>query len=189
MKKRTGNHYQLRLMHIDDAEDLYHIATEASNWTYMVRYLSSVEDMKSIIEEACLEFEQGTSFPYTVIEKKTGRIKGSTRLYNYSDSRRTVELGSTYFSSSLHGTGINAETKYLLLQQAFEEIHAIRVQILTDEKNIPAQRALERLGAVKEGTLRNERQLHDGRIRNAVMYSIIAEEWPKIKVQLKWRMG
>ncbi|WP_252315092.1 GNAT family N-acetyltransferase [Sinobaca sp. H24] len=189
MEKRTGRHYQLRLMTPDDAEDLYQIATEASNWTYMVRYLSSVKDMESIIETACSEYEQGTSFPYTVIERKTGRIRGSTRLYNYSESRRTLELGSTYFTSSLQGTGINAETKYLLLQQAFEEIHAIRVQVLTDEKNVPAQRALERLGAVKEGVLRNERQLYDGRIRNAVMYSIIAEEWPKIKMQLKWRMG
>ncbi|EOQ15991.1 hypothetical protein KQ3_04905 [Bacillus cereus B5-2] len=95
----------------------------------------------------------------------------------------------TWYHPSVHRTSINTECKYMLLQYAFEELHMLRVQIKTDLRNEKAQRAIERLGAVKEGVLRNERQLPNGYIRDAVVYSIIASEWPVIKEQLLQKLA
>ncbi|WP_191664253.1 GNAT family N-acetyltransferase, partial [Bacillus pseudomycoides] len=89
---------------------------------------------------------------------------------------------------SVQRTSINTECKYMLLQYAFEELQMLRVQIKTDLRNEKAQRAIERLGAVKEGILRNERRLPSGYIRDAVVYSIIASEWPIVKDRLLHKM-
>ena len=90
-------------------------------------------------------------------------------------------MGYTFYSPLAQRTSINTESKYLLLKYAFEVLGVRRVQIKTDLRNEKAQHAIERLGAVKEGILRNERTLYDGYTRNAVLYSIIDEEWNSVK--------
>lgn len=181
-----GQRVKLRLMKEKDAEALYCIVQESPQlWTYMVRKLESFEDMKKIVAEAIEDYKKGKALPFIVIDQKTNKIVGSTRLYDISFNHRTLELGSTFYSPSVQRTGINTECKYLLLQHAFEKLEMIRVQIKTDEQNKRAQKAIERLGAKKEGVLRNERTLPNGRIRDAVIYSIIKEEWPLIKGKLE----
>jgi RimJ/RimL family protein N-acetyltransferase len=147
-------------------------------------YLNSYQDMEQYVQVAIKGFEGKTDLPFVVIDQKTNEIVGSTRLYSISKENKTVELGQTWYHSSVHRTSINTEYKYMLLQYAFEELHMLRVQIKTDLRNEKAQRAIERLGAVKEGVLRNERQLPNGYVRDAVVYSIIASEWTVIKEQL-----
>lgn len=112
-------------------------------------------------------------------------VVGSTRLYDISLDRQTVELGATFYDKSVQKTSINTECKFLLLKHAFEHLNMVRVQIKTDIQNIGAQRAIERIGGVKEGILRNERMLHNGRIRDAVLYSITNNEWNVVKVKLE----
>lgn len=93
-----------------------------------------------------------------------------------------------YYSESVRSTGVNTECKYLLLTYAFETLGVVRVQFKTDEQNKAARKAIQKLGAFEEGILRNERELPDGRVRNAAVYSIIKEEWPEVKAKLTERI-
>ncbi|PFO75625.1 GNAT family N-acetyltransferase [Bacillus cereus] len=175
----------LRLMHLNDIESLFNIVEGNKEiWTYLIAKMDSYQDMEQYVQVAIKGFEGDTDLPFVVVDQKTNEIVGSTRLYSISNDNKTVELGQTWYHPSVHRTSINTECKYMLLQYAFEELHMLRVQIKTDLRNEKAQRAIERLGAVKEGVLRNERQLPNGYVRDAVVYSIIASEWPVIKEQL-----
>jgi len=175
----------LRLMHLNDIESLFNIVEGNKEiWTYLIAKMDSYQDMEQYVQVAIKGFEGDTDLPFVVVDQKTNEIVGSTRLYSISNDNKTVELGQTWYHPSVHRTSINTECKYMLLQYAFEELHMLRVQIKTDLRNEKAQRAIERLGAVKEGVLRNERQLPNGYVRDTVVYSIIASEWPVIKEQL-----
>lgn len=180
----------LRLMHVNDVENLFTIVEENKEiWTYLIAKMDSYQDMEQYVEVAIKGFEGETDLPFVVVDQKTNEIVGSTRLYSISNDNKTVEIGQTWYHPSVHRTSINTECKYMLLQYAFEELHMLRVQIKTDLRNEKAQRAIERLGAVKEGVLRNERQLPNGYVRDAVVYSIIASEWPVIKEQLLQKLA
>ena len=98
---------------------------------------------------------------------------------------RGLEIGSTWLAPEFRRTRINTECKYLLLRHAFETLGAIRVQFKTDSRNETSQRAIERLGAQKEGVLRNHMIMSDGYYRHSVYYSIIDSEWPTIKTRLE----
>ncbi|QEL82673.1 N-acetyltransferase (plasmid) [Bacillus sp. JAS24-2] len=180
----------LRLMHVNDVENLFTIVEENKEiWTYLIAKMDSYQDMEQYVQVAIKGFEGETDLPFVVVDQKTNEIVGSTRLYSISNENKTVELGQTWYHPSVHRTSINTECKYMLLQYAFEELHMLRVQIKTDLRNEKAQRAIERLGAVKEGVLRNERQLPNGYVRDAVVYSIIASEWQVIKEQLLQKLA
>ncbi len=181
-----GQRAKLRLMDMKDIEVLYNLIQKNTNlWTYMVRKMDSLGDMEKLVIEALKNFDKGIELPFTVIDQVSNKIIGSTRLYDMSFDRKTVELGSTFYDKSAQKTSINTECKYLLLRHAFEQLDMIRVQIKTDIQNVGAQRAIERIGGVKEGILRNERMLHNGRIRDAVLYSITNNEWSLVKVKLE----
>ncbi|UOX98914.1 GNAT family N-acetyltransferase (plasmid) [Bacillus cereus] len=180
----------LRLMQVNDIESLFNIVEGNKEvWTYLIAKMDSYQDMEHYVQVAIKGFEGETDLPFVVVDQKTNEIVGSTRLYSISNDNKTVELGQTWYHPSVHRTSINTECKYMLLQYAFEELHMLRVQIKTDLRNEKAQRAIERLGAVKEGVLRNERQLPNGYVRDAVVYSIIASEWPVIKEQLLQKLA
>ncbi|MBE5096815.1 GNAT family N-acetyltransferase [Bacillus thuringiensis] len=180
----------LRLMHVNDIESLVTIVEGNEEiWNYLTVKIDSYQDMEQYVQVAIKGFEGETDLPFVVVDQKTNEIVGSTRLYSISNDNKTVELGQTWYHPSVHRTSINTECKYMLLQYAFEELHMLRVQIKTDLRNEKAQSAIERLGAVKEGVLRNERQLPNGYVRDAVVYSIIASEWPVIKEQLLQKLA
>lgn len=180
----------LRLMNVNDIESLFTIVEGNKEiWKYLIAKMDSYQDMEQYVQIATKGFEGETDLPFVVVDQKTNKIVGSTRLYSISKENKTVELGQTWYHPSVHRTSINTECKYMLLQYAFEELHMLRVQIKTDLRNKKAQRAIERLGAVKEGVLRNERQLPNGYVRYAVVYSIIASEWPVIKEQLLQKLA
>lgn len=184
--KLIGQNAKLRLMNMKDVEGLYDLVQRNPGlWTYMVRKMDSVEDMEKLVAEALNNLDKGIEFPFVVIDKVNNDIIGSTRLYDISFSRKTVELGSTFYDKSVQRTSINTECKYLLLKYAFEELGMIRVQIKTDAKNLGAQIAIERIGGTKEGILRNERLLYNGRVRDAVLYSITNNEWDTVKSKLE----
>lgn len=188
--KIVNDRAMLRLMHVNDVASLFTIVEGNKEiWMYLISTMDSYQDMEQYVQVAIKGFEEGTDLPFVVIDQKTNEIVGSTRLYSISNDNKTVELGQTWYHPSVHRTSINTECKYMLLQYAFEELQMLRVQIKTDLRNEKAQRAIERLGAVKEGVLRNERKLPHGYIRDAVVYSIIASEWPVIKKQLLQKLA
>ncbi|EQD45974.1 GCN5-related N-acetyltransferase [mine drainage metagenome] len=112
-----------------------------------------------------------------------------TRFMEIDRENRSVEIGGTWLSRPLWGTGINPEAKFLMLRYAFETEAVIRVQIKSDARNLRSQRAIEALGAVREGVLRHQVILPDGFRRDSVYYSILAEEWPEVKRRLVTRIS
>lgn len=176
---------KLRLMDNTDVETLFSIVEGNRDiWAYLISKMDSVQDMQQYVQKAIKGYGRGTQIPFIVVDQQSNKIVGSTRLYNISVEDKTVELGQTWYHPSVQRTSINTECKYMLLQYAFEKLHMLRVQIKTDARNEKAQRTIERLGAVKEGVLRNERKLPNGYVRDAVVYSIISSEWPGVKEQL-----
>ena len=97
---------------------------------------------------------------------------------------RSLEIGGTWYGVAYQHTPVNTESKFLLLRHAFEDLGCVRVQLKTDSRNLRSQRAIERLGAIKEGVLRNHMILPDGFLRDSVYYSIIDREWPGVKAHL-----
>ncbi len=122
--------------------------------------------------------------PFVAVHIASGRVAGATRYLNVSPKDRGLEIGGTWYGQDFQRTAVNTECKYLLLKHAFETLGAIRVQLKTDARNVRSQKAIERIGAVKEGVLRNHMILPDGTIRDSVFYSILDTEWDGVKVRL-----
>ena len=123
--------------------------------------------------------------PFVVIHLPSGCVAGATRYMNVIPRDRGLEIGGTWYGTEFQRTGVNTESKYLLLKHAFETLGAIRVQLKTDSRNLPSQRAIERIGAVKEGVLRNHMIMADGTIRDSVYYSILDSEWQGVRERLE----
>jgi RimJ/RimL family protein N-acetyltransferase len=153
-------------------------------WTYFFAPIQSREDAERFIAGALEERNAGTSLPFAIEDKAANRIVGSTRLLDILPAHRQAELGATWLDSAMWRTAVNTECKYLLLSFCFEELNLIRVQLKTDARNERSQRAIERIGGVREGVLRAHRILPDGFVRDSVVYSITAPEWPGVKARL-----
>lgn len=185
-----GHVVRLEPLRLEHAKQLYHISQEAAIWRYMPYPQPATEqDMERWIRLALHAQEEGKELPFVTIERETGRVVGSTRYLNIMLYDRGLEIGSTWLTSTARRTGINTECKYLLLTHAFETLGVIRVQFKTDSRNETSWRAIERLGAVKEGILRNHMIMPDGYYRHSVYYSIIDREWPSIKANLAAKMS
>lgn len=125
-----------------------------------------------------------TAFAFVVEHTETKEIMGTTRIYGVDEANYSCEIGSTFYGKKFQRTHVNTTCKYLLLKYSFETLGMIRVQFKTDELNVGSQRAIERIGGIKEGVLRNERVRSNGTVRNAVVYSIIESEWMNVKNKL-----
>lgn len=123
--------------------------------------------------------------PFVAVHLASGRAAGATRYLNVSPKDHGLEIGGTWYGPEFQRTAVNTETKYLLLKHAFETLGAIRVQLKTDSRNLRSQKAIERIGGVKEGVLRNHMILPDGTIRHSVYYSILDSEWEGVKARLE----
>ncbi len=174
---------------LEQLADLTVAGKDENIWAYM-RYgvLDSAEKMRAMIESLLAFQTQGTDLPFTVIQRETGKAIGMTRYLNIERANRAVEIGGTWYAPESQRTGVNTECKYLLLSHAFEDLGCIRVQFKTDLRNVRSQQAIERIGAVREGVLRNQVILPDGYIRSSVYYSILVEEWPQVKRRLETLM-
>ena len=162
------------------------IGLEEEIWRYM-RYgkVETIEQLSDWVRELLDLQSLGTDLPFAVISLDSGNAIGCTRYMHIDPPNRSLEIGGTWYGLDYQGTQVNSECKYLLLEHAFEELECIRVWFKTDLRNQHSQRALERLGAVKEGVLRNHMILPDGYIRDSVVYSILTKEWPQLKMRLE----
>ena len=167
------------------ARDLFAVGSDEAIWTYMPRpVLQSVEDTQAWVQEALAVAASGTQIPFAIIHRAGGKAIGSTRYLDIRREHRGLEIGWTWVGTAYQRTPVNTECKYLLLTHAFEELGAVRVQLKTDLRNERSQRAIERIGAVREGVLRKHMALWDGFIRDTVYYSILDSEWPDVKRRL-----
>ncbi|MEW5069000.1 GNAT family N-acetyltransferase [Bacillus subtilis] len=184
----TGELIRVVPMDKSHIQGLYEAANDENIWTHLPKTITTLRGMEAFVEEALQTKETGTECPFVIIHRKTGKMVGTTRFLYMSSASRSLEIGWTWFHPSVWGTSVNTECKYLLLQYCFEQLKTIRVQFKTDERNIRSQKAIERLGAVKEGILRNQMIRKDGTFRNSVFYSIIDSEWPSVKQHLERRL-
>lgn len=158
------------------ADDLLAAARE-SDWTWMSVDARTRKAMVDWISAALRAQEQGLEFPFTVIRKRDRLVLGSTRYLDVRQANKGVEIGATWYRSSVWGTIVNPECKYLLLKHAFDDWGAVRVQLKTDVGNIHSQKAILKLGAKFEGRLRNHRFRQDGSAADSMLYSITDQEW------------
>jgi RimJ/RimL family protein N-acetyltransferase len=127
--------------------------------------------------------------PFVVRDLATGEIVGSTRYFNVEAAHRRLEIGHTWYSKRAQRTGINIESKLLLLTHAFEALHCIAVEFRTNFFNFASREAIARLGAKQDGILRNHMLLPDGTRRDTVVFSILDSEWPAVKTHLGYRLS
>ncbi|NUQ86123.1 MAG: GNAT family N-acetyltransferase [Anaerolineales bacterium] len=155
-------------------------------WNFMLYGdIQTEADMRNWVLDIMARGKRGTDLPFAVIHLASGRVAGATRYLNIVPKDRGLEIGGTWYGTEFQRTAVNTECKYLLLTHAFEVLGCIRVQLKTDLLNERSQRAIERIGAVREGVLRNHMILPDGRIRHSVFYSIIDSEWEGVKKRLE----
>jgi len=128
---------------------------------------------------------RGEMAAFAIVDLARGEAVGGTTLFDYSEANRRVEIGYTWLAKTAWRSALNTECKLLLLRHAFEELGMNRVQLKTDARNVRSQAAIARLGAVREGVLRAHMVMPDGWVRDSVMFSIVAAEWPAVKARLE----
>ena len=181
-----GKHVRLEPLSEAHIPGLTVAGGDPSIWRYMLYgEVTSEEKMADWVRDILSRKAAGTDQPFAVIQLASGKVAGATRYMEIRPAHRGLEIGGTWYGKEFQRTPVNTETKYLLLRHAFEVLGCIRVQLKTDLRNEPSQRAIERLGAVREGVLRNHMILEGGLYRHSVFYSILDSEWPGVKVRLE----
>ncbi len=176
---------KLKPLELSDLPEILETGSYPEIWSHMSTTIEKKEDVNNFVENALRAKDEKTEFPFVIVDKQSGDIIGSTRFMDIDDKHQRLEIGYTWLTPAYWRTAINTNCKYLLLQHCFEHLHLQRVQIKTDHDNIRSQKAIERIGATKEGILRNHMIRKDGTTRHTVMYSITIEEWPQVKKHLE----
>ncbi|MCR8656654.1 GNAT family N-acetyltransferase [Paenibacillus endoradicis] len=175
-----GKQVALKALEKEHSIPLFECSRDPEIWTNYPTKINTIEDMDSFIEKAIEARERGDQFPYVVFDKERDEIVGTTRFLRISEENNNLNIGSTWYSSKVWRTRVNTETKYLMLKYGFESLNTNRIEIITTIENKKSQRAIERLGAIKEGILRRKYNNMD-----YVIYSIIESEWKDIKTRLE----
>lgn len=183
-----GRHLRLEPLQETHARALLEVAQDPQIWTWMSARPTTRPAMDEWIAAALDAQRRGEEYPFAVV-RSDGRVIGSTRYMDVQAANRGVEIGWTWYAPDTWGTVINPECKYLMFQHAFEVWSAVRVALKTDALNLHSQAAIKKLGARFEGTLRNHRIRLDGSLRDTVMFSVVASEWPAVQAALKSRIG
>ncbi|GAB3224400.1 GNAT family N-acetyltransferase [Algoriphagus aestuariicola] len=164
---------RLAPMKAEDLPLLQPIALDAEMWTYFTYDLSIPKEMEKWAEPHF----KAERLQFTVVDKESGKVAGATAFGNYSPRDERIEIGWTWLGRDFQGTGINQAMKKLMLNYCFGTMRLKRVEIKTDVLNIPARKALLKLGAIEEGILRSHTLLTHGRRRDTIYYSFIEGEW------------
>lgn len=184
----TGAHIKLEPMRPEHSAALLDAGRAGQVWEFMPVRVGGPEALDRWLAKALDAERLGREYPFVVRRLGDGRVIGSTRYLDVQEEDRTAEIGWTWYEPGAWGTVVNPEAKFLLLRHAFEDWRAIRVALKTDVRNLRSQSAIKKLGAVYEGTLRNQRIRPDGSYRDTPIYSIIESEWPAVKLSLERRL-
>lgn len=159
---------------------------DPSIWRYMTMPEFTDRDVvQSWIQSVLRESQFGAAVPFAILEAGSRRAVGSTRYFDIRRPVRGLEIGWTWLGRPWQRTAINTEAKYLLLRHAFDDLGAYRVQFKTDGRNLQSQKALARIGAVAEGTLRRQRLCPDGEVRDSVYFAVTDGDWPRVRAHLE----
>lgn len=183
--------YRIRLepLLLEHEEALTIAATDGQLWNLWYTFVPKPEETKRYIEDALSGQQAGHMLPWAVRELTTGTIVGSTRYHDVMSEIDRVEIGYTWYAASWQRSHVNTTCKLLLMTHAFETLGCKVVGLRTDALNFTSQRAIEALGAKKDGVIRHSRARRDGTVRDSVMYSILSNEWPDVKRHLEFRLS
>ncbi|MDR7257876.1 RimJ/RimL family protein N-acetyltransferase [Sphingomonas sp. BE270] len=183
----TGDHVTLRPTVVDDRDAIVAAGADGKISDLFFTNASTLTDPDAFMAALFKERDFGRAMPFTVCTPE-GRVVGLTRYMRMNAGHKRLEIGGTFYAKSVQRTGVNTEAKLLLLGHAFEVMGCNAVQIRTDWFNKRSQAAIERLGAKRDGVLRNH-QVMDGRVRDLVVYSIIASEWAGVRQNLRFLLA
>ena len=161
--------------------ELKEIIFDDEIWKYMGMYVRNDQDFENYIQNTLKQKAAGICYPFLIIDKATNKVAGSTRYGYLNHASQKCEIGWTWYGKDFQGTGLNKACKYELLNFGFENIQFKRIQFSADLENLRSQRAIEKLGAIKEGVFRNNYVDSEEKSKDDVYYSIILEEWDVTK--------
>lgn len=172
----------LRLVTPQDYEAFIPLTRDKDIWRFFPKDLSDEQELRTWMQQLFSEREKGVRMPFTIIDKHSHEIVGSTSYLNISFFDQRLEIGSTWLGTSFIGTGVNREAKFALLSFAFEVMKMERVETKTDNLNERSKAALLKIGMKPEGILRSHMLMHDNRRRDTIYFSIIRSEWEERKM-------
>ena len=164
-------------------------AADGELWTLRTSSVPEPENTRAYIETALAARAQGQRVAFAVIDEASGAVLGTTSYYDIAPAIKRVEIGHTWYAQSAQRTHVNTVCKLLLLDHAFTALSCHAVGWRTDNFNFASQRAIERLGAKKDGVIRHHQLRRDGTVRDTVMYSLLKGEWPEVKAHLLYLLA
>ncbi|WP_302173314.1 GNAT family N-acetyltransferase [uncultured Hydrogenophaga sp.] len=180
---------RLEPLAIDHENGLKAAAADGELWRLRVTSVPEPENTRAYIETALKMREQGCRFAFAVIDEATGTVLGSTSFHDILPEVKRVEIGYTWYAQRVQRSHVNTTCKLLMMGHAFDTLGCHVVGWRTDNFNFASQAAIERLGARKDGVIRGHALRRDGTIRDTVMYSMRAGEWPEARAQLLYRLA
>ena len=183
------SHVLLEPLGLQHAPELEVAAADGELWKLWFTSAPAPGEARSYIEKALAGLAANLMLPFAVREKTSGQIVGTTRFYEFAPELPRIAIGYTWYAKRWQKSHLNTACKRLLLQHAFETLGCVAVEFHTDGRNLDSQRAIERLGAHKDGTLRAHKRRPDGTLRDTVCYSILAGEWPDVQRWLAMRLA
>ncbi|MFF1252883.1 GNAT family N-acetyltransferase [Pseudarthrobacter sp. NPDC058329] len=190
----TGRYVTLEPLAPDHHDGLVEAASDGELWRLWYTSVPAPDEMAAEIERRLALQEQGSMVPFTtrLVDPETGapgRIIGMTSYMNIDAGTPRLEIGYTWNSASVQGTGTNPDSKLLLLRHAFEVLGCVAVEFRTHWLNHQSREAIARLGAKQDGVLRNHSRTRDGILRDYVVFSILEHEWPMVRAGLEYRLA
>ncbi len=183
----TGRHVTLRPLVADDMDALVAAASADNLWDTFYANVAMMKAPDRWLAAALREQDFGRARLFAV--EAAGIVVGTTRLMRMNEPHKRLEIGGTFYAKSVQRTGVNTEAKLMLMTHAFDALSCECVQIRTDSLNKNSQRAIERLGAKRDGVLRGHQVMADGRLRDTVVYSILRHEWPGVRQNLTYLLA
>lgn len=183
----SGQHATLEPLRAEHAQGLRAAAEDGELWKLWYTTVPAPDRMEAEIARRLGLQQQGSMQPFAVRDAN-GELAGMTTYMNIDAANRRVEIGSTWYAHRVQRTRLNTECKLMLLRHAFEQLDCIAVEFRTHWMNHQSRTAIARLGAKQDGVLRNHLRMPDGSLRDTVVFSIIASEWPAVRNHLQFQL-
>lgn len=185
----TANGVKLEPLDVHHEAGLSEAAADGELWQLRVTSVPEPDNTAEYIRDALKSREAGQRFAFAVIEQNSGKVLGTTSYHDILPAVKRLEIGYTWYAKSVQRTHVNTTCKLLMLTHAFDELGCNVVGWRTDNYNYASQRAIERLGAKKDGVIRGHHKRRDGTIRDTVMYSLRKGEWPEVRAHLNYLLS
>ena len=185
----TGHGVRLEPLTHDHRDALAAAVSDGELWKLWFTAVPEPDKVEAYIDVALAGQKAGTMLPWVVREVTTGAIVGSTRYHDIIANADRVEIGYTWYAKTWQRSHVNTACKLLILGRSFDTVGCAVVGLRTDNFNFASQKAIERLGAKKDGVIRHHFARRDGTVRDSVLYSILATEWPDVKRHLELRLA